>query len=204
MTTLLLTPRNRIRLSRLLAVFLLGTLSLSLTAWHDTLPLVEHGLWFIGWLCVGIGVMGRIWCATYIAGFKNVRLATQGPYSISRNPLYLFSFIAGLGVMLLTETLVLPLLFSVCFLGYYRLVIRAEEKALLDLHGPAFSAYMSLVPRFWPNLHLFSEPASYPVSPKDIRRFLAEVVWFVWAAAIIQLLEELHTQSYLPTLLNLY
>lgn len=204
MAALLLTSRNRIRLSRLLALLLLITLSLSLTAWHDTLPLVEHGLWLVGWLCVGVGMMGRVWCATYIAGFKNVRLATEGPYSISRNPLYFFSFVAGLGVMLLTETLLLPLLFTVFFLGYYRWVIRAEEKTLLGLHGAAFSAYLARVPRFWPDLSLFTEPVSYAVSPKDIRRFLAEVVWFVWAAALIQLLEELHIQSYLPTLLKIY
>lgn len=195
---------KRILLSRVLAVMLLAILATSLSAWHNTLPLMEYLLPLAGWALVGIGVIGRIWSASYISGYKNAKLIMDGPYSICRNPLYFFSFVGGLGVMLLTETLTLPLLFVGLFLGYYMQVMVREEKRLHRIHGAAFDAYQARVPRFWPNFSLFSEPESYTVSARYFRQFLTEVVWFVLAAGIIESLEEMHAAHYLPTLLYIY
>ncbi len=195
---------KRILLSRVLAVVLLTILGISLSAWHKTIPLIGQLLSLTGWVLVGIGVVGRIWSASYISGHKNAKLIMDGPYSICRNPLYFFSFVGGLGVMLLTETLALPLLFVAVFLTYYLQVMIREEKRLQQLHGAAFEAYRSRVPRFWPDFSLFSEPATYMVSAQYFRQFLMEVVWFVLAAAIIESLGEMHAAQYLPTLLYIY
>src|ERR1700722_14276872 len=50
------------------------------------------GLGLIG-LCIG----GRAWCALYIGGGKTSAVVATGPYSLCRNPLYLFSAIRGVG-----------------------------------------------------------------------------------------------------------
>lgn len=198
------SPKSRTVASRLIGLLLLGLLAVSTGRWHDEAPLLEYLLWFTGWMAVGVGALGRIWCSTYISGFKNRLLVTEGPYSITRNPLYLFSFIAGLGVMLLTETLVFPAVFVVVFMLYYRGVIRQEEAYLSSLHGADFQAYLQQVPRFFPKLTLFKEPTTYVVSPLHIRHFLIQVIWFFWIAAIIQSLEELHLQNILPTYFTFY
>lgn len=195
---------KRMLLSRALAVVLLMILGVSLSAWHGTMPVVEQLLSLAGWVLVGIGVIGRIWSASYISGHKNAKLIMDGPYSICRNPLYFFSFVGGLGVLLLTETLVFPLLFVVLFLSYYLQVMMREEKRLQQLHGAAFGTYRSRVPRFWPDFRLFSEPSTYTVSAQYFRQFLTEVVWFVLAAGIVGSLDEMHTAHYLPTLLYIY
>ena len=198
------SPNNRTLFSRVLGVLLFALLAVSSGRWHEQSLLVEHLLWVSGWIAVGIGALGRIWCSTYISGFKNTLLVTEGPYSISRNPLYLFSFIAGLGVMLLTETLLFPVLFALFYLLYYRGVIRQEEAYLVQHYQVQFQQYVQQVPRFFPKLGLYHEPASYVVSPPHIRRFLGQVIWFFWIAAIIQMMEELRLQNILPTYFSFY
>ncbi len=195
---------NRIMLSRLSALAVFATLLISLNGWQTAAPVVEHLLSLVGWVLVGIGVMGRIWCASYVCGLKNDYLVRDGPYSLCRNPLYLFSFAAGVGVMLITETLLLPTLFAGLFWAYYRHVIRHEEETLRRRHGPPFEAYCGRVPRFWPNFSLYSEPASYCVSAAHFRKHLGEVLWFVIAGGIVEFIEGMHISGYLPTLVHIF
>jgi hypothetical protein len=166
--------------------------------------MVEHLLSLVGWALVGIGVMGRIWCGSYISGNKNSKLMVEGPYSISRNPLYFFTFLGGFGVMLITETLLLPILAAVLYGAYYPRVMAREEEVLLKLHGTTFEAYRASVPRFWPNWTLYSEPASYVISAAAFRKHLADVLWFVIAGGTVEFLEGMHVSGFLPTLLRLY
>lgn len=197
-------PRVRTHLTRLLALALLLALIVSAEGWCDVAPMVECLLSLAGWILVGAGMSGRIWCGSYISGRKNNDLVVEGPYSISRNPLYFFSFIAGLGVMMVSETLLLPLLFSLLFWGYYPRVIAREEANLRRLHGAAFDAYCERVPRFWPKFSLYSEPCNYSVSAARFRRNLADVALFVMAGGLVEFIEGMHTSGYLPTLMHIY
>ena len=53
----------------------------------------------LGYALIIGAALGRIWCNIYITGRKDKELCTDGPYSLCRNPLYLFSFIGVVGVM---------------------------------------------------------------------------------------------------------
>jgi protein-S-isoprenylcysteine O-methyltransferase Ste14 len=57
---------------------------------------------WIGIALIVFCIIGRTWTSLYIGGRKNNKLVQYGPYSISRNPLYLFTFIgaAGMGAQL--------------------------------------------------------------------------------------------------------
>ena len=151
-----------------------------------------------------IGATGRIWCSFFISGRKDGELVTEGPYSISRNPLYVFSCIGLVGVGLSTETLTYPLLFLVIFGLYYPGIMAREERRLEELFGESFRQYRQRVPRFWPNPRIYSEPASWSSNPRLFRRHILSDIWFVWIAAIIELVEGLRNVGWLPNLFMLW
>jgi protein-S-isoprenylcysteine O-methyltransferase Ste14 len=195
---------NRIVLQRTYAIVLLAMLTFTLTAWQELAPVFEELLALIGWVFVGVGVFGRIWSGSYISGSKNAKLVVDGPYSICRNPLYFFSLIAGLGVMLVSETVILPIQFAALFWVYYSELIAREEAVLATLHGAAFKVYCARVPRFWPNFSLYSEPTEYIVSAALFRKTMADAIWFVIGAALIDFMEAMHDIGYLPTVMHIF
>lgn len=194
----------RINLSRLATLLIVVALCVTASRWTQTQPVIGQVLGFMGWLLVGVGVMGRIWAGSYICGCKNVKLMMEGPYSLCRNPLYLFSFIGGFGAMLVTQTVLFPALFTLIFLSYYQPVMRNEERYLLGIHGSSFETYKKNVPLFWPRHIRINEPEDYSMSSKRFRRFLIEVIWFIVVAALVQLLHQLHVSDMLPTLFSVY
>ena len=71
-----------------------------------------------------LGLALRAWAAGHIR--KNAQLATSGPYAFTRNPLYLGSFLLGLGFTIASGRVILGLLFAALFLGIYLPVMRVE------------------------------------------------------------------------------
>lgn len=97
-----------------------------------------------------LGVALRAWAAGHIR--KNDRLATSGPYAFTRNPLYLGSFLIGLGFTIAAARWLLGVLFIALFLGIYFPVMRVEATTLQTLFGKSFERYGSQVPLFFPRL----------------------------------------------------
>lgn len=161
-------------------------------------------LFTAGMLLVGVATLGRLWCSLYVAGRKKKELVSEGPYSLSRHPLYFFSLVGFLGVGLCSETLLIPVLLLLAFALYYPHVMRHEETTLRELHGTAFDEYVAATPYFFPRLTGMREPETYVV---DVRRFRArmfDALLFVWCVGLLELLEELHKLGWLPTLFTVY
>ena len=100
---------------------------------------------------VGLGV--RAWASGHIR--KNARLAVSGPYAHTRNPLYLGSFILGLGFTVAASSsvvlfLILGGLFAALFLGIYWPVMRVEAATLAEMFGKDYRAYAEAVPLLFP------------------------------------------------------
>jgi len=194
----------RIALSRVFVLALLMVILLSSSATNQRWPLFAETLFFMGVVLAAVASMGRLWCSVYIAGYKTDVLVMQGPYSMTRNPLYFFSLIGAMGVALATETLIIPILVMFAFAAYYPFVIKSEESVLLKRHGNAFSNYFKTVPRFFPKMSGFMEPDTYVVRPKVIKRHMLDALWFVWLLGFLELIEVLHELEMLPTLLWVY
>lgn len=201
-----ITSRQRIVLSRfIVAVILLPVLLLTRSAWQELSFVVEEILFSLGVILIGLCVIGRIWCLAYIGGRKNGELVTKGPYSLTRNPLYFFSFIGSVGLGLCSESFAIALLFGAMFLVVYHPVIRSEEARLESLFGEKFRDYVKFAPRFFPR------PGAYDVGETSqqlhIRPFvsgLTQVAWFVAAIALLSLIDRLHHEAVLPFLIKLY
>jgi protein-S-isoprenylcysteine O-methyltransferase Ste14 len=100
-----------------------------------------------------LGLSLRAWASRHIR--KNDELAVSGPYAYTRNPLYLGSFLLGLGFTFAANRWELALLFAVLFLGIYFPVMRVESATLEGLFGDNYREYASWVPLFLPRLAPF-------------------------------------------------
>lgn len=151
--------------------------------WHEAME-------WSGFFLLIAAALGRIWAYAHIGGRKNRELCTTGPYSLTRNPLYLFSFLGVVGAGLALQSPLLALAGTVVFLGYYGFVIRAEEKRLRTLFGPAFESYTRRIPRFWPRLARPDHGGDLVVPARLFARTLGEIFWFLAAIILIELIEE--------------
>lgn len=108
------------------------------------------------------GLALRIWASGYLK--KGQELAVYGPYRWTRNPLYLGSFLLGLGFSLAGSRLPLLTIFLILFLAIYIPVMRNEEKELLRNFGSQYTLYRQEVPLFVPRLRQLPSLASTEVN----------------------------------------
>ena len=105
---------------------------------------------------LGLGI--RAWAAGHIR--KNTALATSGPYAYTRNPLYLGSFLLGLGFTIGAGRWLLGILFAGLFLGIYFPVMRVESGTLAQLFRDSYDRYASEVPLFFPRFMPYRKGAA--------------------------------------------
>jgi len=93
-----------------------------------------------------LGEAIRVWASGHIE--KNVILTAVGPYSLSRNPLYVGNFFLGAGFMVAAGSFWLFLVYLVLFRGLYSRTIRNEEEFLSGKFPEEWEEYASCVPRY--------------------------------------------------------
>lgn len=196
--------RYRTKLSQLMGLIFLLAFAFSHKKLETLSPLLAGSMFVTGCFMVGLATVGRLWCAQYIAGYKSNRLVTEGPYAITRNPLYFFSFIGSIGIGLCTESLMLALVILLLFSLLYPLIIRAEEKKLSGIFGDAFEHYLASTPQFFPKLSLLHEPGEYLVQPKVFRREIFDALWFVWIVGILEFMETLIELGLISPFFSIY
>lgn len=104
----------------------------------------------IGGAIAVVGLLVRAWASGHIR--KNQTLAVSGPYAYTRNPLYLGSFILGVGFTMAAGVWWLGLIFVALFLGIYLPVMRVEAGELTGIFGEEYQRYAQKVPLFFPRL----------------------------------------------------
>ena len=92
----------------------------------------------------------RTWSSGYIQ--KDHTLATDGPYSLTRNPMYFGNLVLGLGFALMANRWWVLVGLLLAFALIYDATIKAEEANLLRRFGDAYVRYCRDVPRFVPRL----------------------------------------------------
>jgi protein-S-isoprenylcysteine O-methyltransferase Ste14 len=103
------------------------------------------------------GLALRAWATGHLR--KNDALATTGPYAYTRNPLYLGSFLLGIGFTVASGRFILGIVFAALFLGIYVPVMRVESATLAELFGESYQQYLEAVPIFLPRLAPYSAGA---------------------------------------------
>lgn len=102
---------------------------------------------------VGLSLVGvlLIWWAVRAVGEVNVEkpatLVTTGPFSFSRNPMYVGWSVLYLGLSLVVNTVWLVVAFPLVVAAAHRVVLQ-EERALEREFGDAYRTYRRDVPRY--------------------------------------------------------
>jgi protein-S-isoprenylcysteine O-methyltransferase Ste14 len=129
------------------------------------------------------GLALRAWAAGHLA--KDRRLATSGPYSFTRNPLYLGTLITALGLAAAARSIGLALLFAALFALVYLPAIELEEQHLNTiLTGYAeFAARVPLLIPRWPRK--FGSERFSAVLYRKNREYQALLGWLIGAVWLV-------------------
>jgi protein-S-isoprenylcysteine O-methyltransferase Ste14 len=131
-----------------------------------------------------VGLLLRGWAAGHLA--KDRELATSGPYSYIRNPLYIGTLITALGLVLAGRSSVLAIVFSIVFLLVYLPAVELEEQHLRRIFS-GYADYARNVNRFLPLRRYRSGGGHFAASLylrneeyKAAAGWLIAVAWLIW------------------------
>ena len=156
------TPRLRatfaIYLALIAATAVIGPREIPL-AWHYLTGAV-------GFLCVALACLGRIWCSLFIAGHKVEVLVTSGPYALCRHPLYSLSILGAFGLGLTSRSALLCVLVVILVTALVVYAASCEEQFLADSFPDEFRAYVAATPNKWiPKAAHSAVPTTLDVRP---------------------------------------
>ena len=195
--------RRRKHALRIAAVAGMALLAVTQSRWRTAQPALYDLLVRGGVLLILLCIAGRTWCTLYIGGHKKRELITKGPYSLVRNPLYVFTFMGTAGVGALSGSFVLTLAFAALALVVFSLVVRQEEVFLGGAFGRDYAAYAARVPRFWPRFSSWEEAGEVMVRPRLVRRTFLDASLFLLAVPLMELKDWGQATGRLPVLLYL-
>jgi protein-S-isoprenylcysteine O-methyltransferase Ste14 len=190
--------RARINVLRATFILLLPLILFSRPIWDRTHWLFEI-FEVIGIALLIAGVLGRFWAILYIGGRKNDMVMQDGPYSICRHPLYLFSTVAVAGFGLMLGSLVLTVVFTALTFAILSQTAAREEVRLRELFGTTYDTYAARVPRIWPKLSLFQTEPEVTFRVDHLRTNLMDALVFLTFIPIAEFAQELKEAGWLPT-----
>jgi protein-S-isoprenylcysteine O-methyltransferase Ste14 len=161
-------------------------------------PIIHLIMRWIGYVLVMIGAFGRVYCSAFIGGRKNDEVVRAGPFSVVRNPLYVFSFIAVLGVGLESCMVSMLVLLAGAFVLYYPIVVLREEAFLKNKFGAAYDTYLKEVPRWIPKFKLWNEPEQLDAKPRFIRKTAMDAALFFLPLPCFILISMMHAFHNIP------
>jgi protein-S-isoprenylcysteine O-methyltransferase Ste14 len=152
------------------------------SALHETLDA-------LGYVLIVFCGMGRLYTTAFLGGHKNETLVTQGPFSVVRNPLYVFSWLGFTGFAIFSNNVWVMALVPVGFYFLYLSHVRREEAFLQETFGQAYSDYLARVPRFIPDFSKFHQPDEITIEPRFLLRGLLDNVWWFIIPLVLEMTE---------------
>lgn len=195
--------KKRIRILQLFGIFAIASLLFSKPVWTDDEP-VREILEFTGYLFVFICVFGRLWSILFVGSRKNSELVTTGPYSMTRNPLYVFSTLGVIGVGLAYGSLLVAVILGAISYLVFMITAQKEANFLSEKFKTEYKAYAAVTPMFWPDFRLYKDGGETTFSPTALFKTFRDVLVFVIMLPLIEGLEFMHESEQFPILMWLY
>lgn len=193
---------SRLRLTRLLLVPAAALALVSGHPWPESSPW-DRILPIVGAILLIVAAGGRIWASAYLVGKKNRVLVTEGPFSVVRNPLYLFSFLGFVGAGLVFESVTLAAIFAGVFLVSHWPAVRAEEQRLAALFGEEYERYREEVPRFVPRPTRVRTSGSLVLDMDRFRNALRDCMAIPLVIVVASVVEWAKVEGMLPLLVQI-
>jgi protein-S-isoprenylcysteine O-methyltransferase Ste14 len=164
---------------------------------------IDNGYDFVGWIMFMVGAGFRWWATLYIGGRKLDTVVAEGPYSVCRNPLYVGTFLMGLGIAFFLQSLTFAVGIALAATFYLSVTVPAEEIMLREKFGQTFVDYCRRVPRYWPRLRNFHTSAQLPVSIRGLRAEAVRSARWIWLPVLCEVVTHLRIEQWWPRLLHL-
>jgi protein-S-isoprenylcysteine O-methyltransferase Ste14 len=146
----------------------------------------------IGFFFMIAGTFFRTWSAGYIN--KDNELATQGPYALTRNPLYFGNFLLGLGIAIASNHLYIYILFLIFYLSFFPFLMIIEHKRLKKKFGEDYEKWAKKSNSFFPKIKRINKKnfnISFYMKNKEYRVLYFSL--FIIAVLIIKVLKMIKT-----------
>jgi protein-S-isoprenylcysteine O-methyltransferase Ste14 len=180
--------KNRMAVSRILLASAIALMLFTRQYWSYESALHET-FDALGYVLIVFCGMGRLYTTAFLGGIKNEVLVTHGPFSVVRNPLYVFSWLGFTGFAIFSNNLWVMLLVPVGFYFLYLFLVKREEVFLQEKFGQAYDDYRARVPRFIPDFSNFNQPDAITISPRFYLRGLLDNVWWFIIPLILEMTE---------------
>ena len=170
-------------------------------------PMLVDSIFYIFMLIIGlilvlIGILGRVFANIFLSDNRNKKLVSNGIYSISRNPLYFFSFLGTLGILFIYGSFLVMFIVVTFYAIYYWQVILFEERSLTAKLGKEYSSYLnSGVPRFFPNFSRWQSEKYITVNYNIVKKSILDSFYFFLIAILIIIILNLQAMGLVPVLL---
>ncbi len=158
---------------------------------------------WVGIVLIVICILGRTWASLYIGGRKIEEFVRTGPYSVTRNPLYFFSFLGAAGVGAQVGSIALGVICAVLAYVVFAPVVWQEEKVLVERHGRTYIEYLARVPRFIPRPSLWRDEQTLTIRPPRVVMTFFDALMFLLAVPAAEFFEYLQETGAIPVLLRL-
>lgn len=184
------TFRYRWRMHLTLVVLLVAWLGAGLSP-----PLIPSGSLtviladYFGWLMFFGGLSLRFWTTRFIGGRKSHEVVCYGPYSLTRNPLYVGAFLMILSLAFLLKSPTFAVATAVVVAYYCVAVVPLEERLLRHVFGTEYANYCASVPRWLPRVGTIYAPQLVSMNSQPMRSEMSRTAWWL----LLPLLAELHT-----------
>ncbi|NSX33407.1 isoprenylcysteine carboxylmethyltransferase family protein [Brevundimonas vesicularis] len=206
MSTIQAIDLRRVQLIRK-GVLLVGIVAvMALAAISETIggeTALHEGLETFGIAAIVVCIVGRAWCSLYIGGRKKAEIVDRGPYSITRNPLYVFSFIGAFGMGAQTGSLAISALFVLIAVIVFVATVKREEAWLSAAFRPTYTTYLARTPRFWPDFRKWRDQDVIAVRPRFFLTTLRDGLIMLVAFPLFEGLEHLQHIGWIRAIVNL-
>ena len=146
----------------------------------------------VGFFFIIAGMFFRAWASGYID--KDNELATNGPFSLTRNPLYFGNFVLGLGIAISGNNIYSYTIFFAFYLLFFPFLMVLEHKRLKKKFGMAYTEWSRNSHSFFPKIKRIKDPdfnISFYMKNREYRVLYFSL--FVIAILILKVLNIIRT-----------